>query len=173
MGGTYRIGDQASAYLGIGNILGSVGSAGASADVNTALATIGGRYGFSTLEAGPYVAARANVGWVDYQSRRALGQGLGTTQGTTKGAVMALTGEARMLAEASRRYADDERPGADALKLAPGLERYPKHEHVHPPVWGIAVRRIRSCPKDEMKDRDRMSRGRLARPQAEGVRSLR
>jgi hypothetical protein len=87
MGGTYRIGDQASAYLGIGNILGSVGSAGASADVNTALATIGGRYGFSTLEAGPYVAARANVGWVDYQSRRALDQGLGTTQGNTKGAV--------------------------------------------------------------------------------------
>jgi hypothetical protein len=87
MGGTYRIGDQASAYLGIGNILGSVGSAGASADVNTALATIGGRYGFSTLEAGPYVAARANVGWVDYQSQRALGQGLGTTQGNTDGAV--------------------------------------------------------------------------------------
>jgi protein-tyrosine phosphatase len=87
MGGTYRIGDQASAYLGLGNILGSVGSAGASADVNTALATIGGRYGFSTLEAGPYVAARANVGWVDYQSKRALGGGLGTTQGNTKGAV--------------------------------------------------------------------------------------
>ena len=87
IGGTYRIGDQASAYLGLGNILGSVGSAGASADVNTALATIGGRYGFSTLEAGPYVAARANVGWVDYQSKRALGGGLGTTQGNTKGAV--------------------------------------------------------------------------------------
>src|ERR1019366_3163264 len=87
MGGTYRIGDQTSAYLGLGNILGSVGSAGASADVNTALATIGGRYGFSTLEAGPYVAARANVGWVDYQSKRALGGGLGTTQGNTKGAV--------------------------------------------------------------------------------------
>ena len=87
IGGTYRIGDQTSAYLGLGNILGSVGSAGASADVNTALATIGGRYGFSTLEAGPYVAARANVGWVDYQSKRALGGGLGTTQGNTKGAV--------------------------------------------------------------------------------------
>ena len=87
IGGTYRIGDQTSAYLGLGNILGSVGSAGASADVNTALATIGGRYGFSTLEAGPYVAARANVGWVDYQSKRALGGGLGTTQGNTKSAV--------------------------------------------------------------------------------------
>ena len=87
IGGTYRIGDQTSAYLGLGNILGSVGSAAASADVNTALATIGGRYGFSTLEAGPYVTARANVGWVDYQSKRALGGGLGTTQGNTKGAV--------------------------------------------------------------------------------------
>src|ERR1035437_8837829 len=87
MGGTYRIGDRTSAYLGIGNILGSVGSAGASADLNTALATIGGRYGLSTLEAGPYVAARANVGWVDYQSQRALGGGLGTTKGNTNGAV--------------------------------------------------------------------------------------
>ena len=67
-------------------MLGSVGSAGASADVNTALATIGGRFGFSTLEAGPYVAARANVGWVDYQSQRALGGGLGTTKGNTSGA---------------------------------------------------------------------------------------
>ena len=46
IGGTYRIGDQTSAYLGLGNILGSVGTAGASAHVNTALATIGGALRF-------------------------------------------------------------------------------------------------------------------------------
>lgn len=87
IGATYRIDERASAYLGIGDIWGQVASAGASADVNTAVATIGGRFGFSTLDAGPYVAARANAGWVDYQSKRALGGSLGTTQGNTSGAV--------------------------------------------------------------------------------------
>jgi uncharacterized protein with beta-barrel porin domain len=87
MGATYRIDHRASAYLGIGDIWGSVGSAGASANIDTGVATFGGRYGFSTLEAGPYVAARANAGWVDYQSKRALGGGLGIAQGNTSGAV--------------------------------------------------------------------------------------
>jgi hypothetical protein len=80
-GATYRIDHRASVDLGIGYNWGSVGSAGAGADVNTLLATLGGRYGFSSLEAGPFLAARANVGWVDYQSRRALGEGLGTARG--------------------------------------------------------------------------------------------
>lgn len=87
MGATYRIDHRASAYLGIGDIWGSVGSAGASANIDTGVATFGGRYGFSTLEAGPYVAARANAGWVDYHSKRALGGGLGIAQGNTSGAV--------------------------------------------------------------------------------------
>jgi len=86
VGATYRVNDRASAYLGIGNDWGSVGSAGATANVTTVLATIGGRYGFSTLAAGPYVAAHVNVGWVDYQSQRPLGGGLGTAKGSTTGA---------------------------------------------------------------------------------------
>ena len=87
IGATYRIDERTSAYVGIGDIWGQVASAGGSADVNTAVATIGARFGFSTLDAGPYVAARANAGWVDYQSKRALGGGLGTAQGNTSGAV--------------------------------------------------------------------------------------
>lgn len=51
------------------------------------LAAVGARYGFSTLEAGPYVAVRADVGWVGYDSRRALGGGLGSATGNTNGAV--------------------------------------------------------------------------------------
>jgi protein tyrosine/serine phosphatase len=86
VGATYRVNDRASAYLGIGDEWGSVGSAGATANVTTVLATIGGRYGFSTLAAGPYVAAHVNVGWVDYQSQRPLGGGLGTAKGSTTGA---------------------------------------------------------------------------------------
>jgi len=87
MGATHRISDQASADIGVGYDWGSVASAGADATVNTVLATIGGRYGFSTLETGPYALARATAGWVDYQSRRALGAGLGTASGNTGGAV--------------------------------------------------------------------------------------
>jgi hypothetical protein len=86
VGATYRIDDRASANFGIGENWGAVGSAGATAYVDTVLATIGGRYGFSSLEAGPFVAARANAGWVDYQSKRDLGGGLGVAQGNTNGA---------------------------------------------------------------------------------------
>ena len=86
-GATYRVNNQASLNLGVGYTWGSVASADATANVGTVLATIGGRYGFSSLEAGPYVMARADAGWVDYQSRRNLGAGLGTATGNTNGAV--------------------------------------------------------------------------------------
>ena len=86
-GATYRMNSHASANLGIGYNWGSVESANATATINTVLATIGGRYGFSALEAGSFVEARADAGWVDYQSRRALSAGLGTATGSTNGAV--------------------------------------------------------------------------------------
>jgi protein-tyrosine phosphatase len=87
LGATRRLGDQARASIGVGYNWGSVGSAGATATINTVLASVGGRYGFSSLEAGPYVALRADAGYVDYQSTRALGGGLGTATGNTGGAV--------------------------------------------------------------------------------------
>lgn len=87
IGATHRFNNQASVNIGFGYDWGSVGSADASATLNTFLATIGGRYGFSTLESGPYVTARADVGWVDYKSNRALGGDLGTATGDTNGAV--------------------------------------------------------------------------------------
>ena len=87
MGATYRIDTQASVFLGIGYDWGMVGTAGANADVGTALGTIGGRYAFDSLEEGPYVAARADIGGVDYQVRRPIGGRLGTASGTTSGVV--------------------------------------------------------------------------------------
>jgi protein tyrosine/serine phosphatase len=87
VGATYRIDQRASAYFGIGDAWGSVASAGGSADMDTAVATFGARFGFATLDDGPYVAARANAGWVDYQSKRALGDGLGIAQGHTSGGI--------------------------------------------------------------------------------------
>lgn len=87
IGTTIRIDSRLSAFAAIGYNWGSVKSAGASADTGTGLVTIGGRYGFSTLDAGPYVAARANAGRVDYHSRRALNGGLGTAEGHSDGNV--------------------------------------------------------------------------------------
>jgi protein-tyrosine phosphatase len=87
VGATYRIDTQASAYLGIGYDWGTVGSAGANADVGAALGTFGGRYAFGSLEAGLYVAARADIGGADYQVKRPIGGGLGTVRGTTSGLV--------------------------------------------------------------------------------------
>jgi len=87
VGATRRFNKQASANFGIGYNWGSVGSADATATVNTVLATLGGRYGFTALESGVFVDARADAGWVDYQSRRNLGGGLGTATGNTNGAV--------------------------------------------------------------------------------------
>ncbi len=87
IGSTYRIDNQTSANVGIGYNSGTLGSAGASASVNTALVTIGGRYGIPSLEAGPYAVARADAGWVEYQSWRPLGGGLGTALGNTNGGI--------------------------------------------------------------------------------------
>ncbi len=86
-GSTARIDSQTSADVGIGYNSGTVASAGASASVNTAVVTIGGRYGISSLDAGPYAVARADAGWVEYQSWRPLDNGLGIAAGNTSGAI--------------------------------------------------------------------------------------
>jgi protein-tyrosine phosphatase len=85
IGATYRPSERASASLGFGYTGGTVESAAATATVNTVMATIGGRYGFAALESGPYVVGRADGGWIDYQSNRPLGGGLGTASGHTNG----------------------------------------------------------------------------------------
>lgn len=85
-GATARIDHRTAAYANIGHNSGRVASADASASVASIMGAIGGRYGISTLEAGPYVMARANTGWIDYRSKRLLGSGLGTATGDTEGA---------------------------------------------------------------------------------------
>jgi protein-tyrosine phosphatase len=85
IGATRRFNDQTSANLGIGYNWASVGSADGSVALNTLLATAGGRYAFSALEAGPYVTGTADVGWVDYKSARTISGGLGTASGNTSG----------------------------------------------------------------------------------------
>ena len=86
IGATHRLADQASVDLGIGHNWGEIGSAGATAELNASLVTLGARYAFSTLETGAYVAGRLDAGWVDYDSKRPLGGGLGTVRGSANGA---------------------------------------------------------------------------------------
>ncbi len=88
MGATYRLDDQISATFGYGYQWGSVGSAGGDATLNTYLAMASGRYAFSSLEAGPYVTAQAHAGYVDYESKRHLGGGLGAASGDSDGALV-------------------------------------------------------------------------------------
>jgi outer membrane autotransporter protein len=88
-GATYRLNSKALASLGVGYNWGLVESASASAraTLNTILVTVGGRYGFETLDSGPYVRASADGAWVDYQSTRDMAGGLGSATGSTNGGV--------------------------------------------------------------------------------------
>lgn len=86
-GTTWRIDAQSSAFVGVGYNSGSVSSAGGNADLNTGLAAFGGRYALSSLDHGLYVAARAQLGYVDDATSRSLGFGLGSARGHTDGGV--------------------------------------------------------------------------------------
>ena len=88
VGLTRRVSDRTSFMAGVGYDWGRVESVGAASTVNTVMGTVGGRYGFTTLDAGPYVTARAFAGWVDYQTSRPLGAGLGSASGQTNGGVL-------------------------------------------------------------------------------------
>ncbi|MCY1438888.1 Autotransporter beta-domain protein [compost metagenome] len=46
---------------------------------------LGARYGFESLERGPYAALQANAGYIDYDSERDLDYGLGSAKGSTHG----------------------------------------------------------------------------------------
>jgi outer membrane autotransporter protein len=89
---TYRIDAKASAFFALGYDWGSVGGAGGAANVDSAIGVGGGRYGFASLEQGPFVAARAYFSGVDYQGARTLGGGLGVANGGAPG--IAISGQA-------------------------------------------------------------------------------
>ncbi len=87
VGSTYRYDERTSAFVGVGYNSGSIGSADANASVNTVLTTVGLRRGFDSLESGFFAAARADIGWAEYRSKRALAGGLGVAEGDSDGGV--------------------------------------------------------------------------------------
>ncbi|WP_433899671.1 tyrosine-protein phosphatase [Pseudomonas sp. PSE1(2024)] len=85
VGVTQRFSEQFSARGGIGYSKGSVGGAGGEADTDFTFLDLGARYGFTSLERGLFVDANVSAGYVDYDSKRDLGGGLGSAKGDTHG----------------------------------------------------------------------------------------
>ena len=91
VGITQRFSEQLSARGGFGYSKGSVGGAGGEADTDFSFLNLGARYGFASLERGLFVDANASAGYVDYDSKRDLGGGLGTAKGDTHGKLSGAT----------------------------------------------------------------------------------
>lgn len=85
VGITQRFSEQLSARGGFGYSKGTIGGAGGEADTDFTFFNIGARYGVTSLERGLFVDANASAGYIDYDSKRELGGGLGTARGDTHG----------------------------------------------------------------------------------------
>ncbi|WP_058913607.1 tyrosine-protein phosphatase [Entomohabitans teleogrylli] len=85
VGATTRLSQTLALNGGIGYGHGSVGSAGGKVKTNTTTLQLGGRYGFYSLEQGPWAGVQGNAGYIDYQSDRRLGYGLGNASGDSHG----------------------------------------------------------------------------------------
>nr|WP_294971466.1 tyrosine-protein phosphatase [uncultured Pseudomonas sp.] len=92
IGATHRFSDNLSARVGAGYSWGSLGSAGADADADLALLTLGARWAPDDLSQGLYADLRLDAGWIDYDGKRDLGNGLGIAKGDGNGSFYAATG---------------------------------------------------------------------------------
>lgn len=85
VGLTQRFTEQLSAHAGFGYSRGNVGGAGGEADTDLTFFAVGARFAPDGLERGLFVDADASAGWLDYDSKRELGGGLGTAKGDSHG----------------------------------------------------------------------------------------
>lgn len=85
VGATWRFDGRTSANGGIGYSHGSVSSADGNVKTNTTTLSLGARYGLNTLDNGPWMGLQSSAGYIDYQSERHLGGGLGTANGDSSG----------------------------------------------------------------------------------------
>lgn len=88
LGLTQRFSEQLSAHAGLGYSKGSVGGAGGEVDTDLTFLNTGLRYGFERLEQGAFIDASLSAGWLDYDSKRELGGGLGKVRGNTDGSLV-------------------------------------------------------------------------------------
>ncbi|RON40169.1 autotransporter outer membrane beta-barrel domain-containing protein [Pseudomonas frederiksbergensis] len=85
VGLTQRFSEQLSAHGGFGYSRGNVGGAGGEVDTDLTFFSVGARYALDGLERGLFVDADVNAGWLDYDSKRDLGGGLGSAKGDSHG----------------------------------------------------------------------------------------
>jgi protein tyrosine/serine phosphatase len=91
IGLTQRFSEQLSGRVGFGYSRGTVGSAGGEADTDLTFLNLGARFAPDGLERGLFVDANASGGWLDYDSKRDIGGGLGTAKGDSHGTLAGAT----------------------------------------------------------------------------------
>jgi protein tyrosine/serine phosphatase len=91
VGVTQRFSEQLSAHGGFGYSRGNVGGAGGEADTDLTFFSVGARFAPNGLERGLFVDADASAGYLDYESKRELGGGLGTAKGDSHGTLSGLS----------------------------------------------------------------------------------
>jgi protein tyrosine/serine phosphatase len=87
VGLTQRFSEQLSANAGFGYSKGSVGGDGGEVDSDLTFISSGARFAPGNLEQGLFVDAKASVGYLNYDSKRDLGGGLGSAKGDSHGTV--------------------------------------------------------------------------------------
>ncbi|MEN0107194.1 MAG: tyrosine-protein phosphatase [Pseudomonas sp.] len=85
VGLTQRFSEQLSGHAGFGYSKGSVGGDGGEVDTDLTFVSGGARFAPGSLEQGMFVEGKASVGYLDYDSKRDLGGGLGSAKGNTHG----------------------------------------------------------------------------------------
>ncbi|MDD0842141.1 tyrosine-protein phosphatase [Pseudomonas sp. Gutcm_11s] len=88
LGVTQRFSEQLSGHAGFGYSRGNVGGAGGEVDTDLTFIGLGARFAPNGLERGLFVDANLSGGWLDYDSSRELGGGLGKVSGDSDGTLV-------------------------------------------------------------------------------------
>lgn len=92
-GVTHRYGDSIGVDVMVGYEGGKVRAAGGEVRTDAVVLGFGGRYGFGGLGQGLFVAGGMDAVYIDYDSSRDIGGGLGTAGGDTSGFLAGVTAE--------------------------------------------------------------------------------
>ncbi|MGY4534426.1 protein-tyrosine phosphatase [Pseudomonas sp. TE3786] len=87
VGLTQRFSEQLSGHAGFGYSKGSVGGDGGEVDTDLTFVSGGARFAPGMLQQGLFVDAKASLGYLDYDSKRDLGGGLGSAKGNSHGSL--------------------------------------------------------------------------------------
>ncbi|MGC4010853.1 MAG: S8 family serine peptidase [Pseudomonas sp.] len=81
---TQTLNEQLALSGGLSQSKGKVRTSGDRVDIDLTYLSLGTRYGFESLDSGPFLGGQVGVGYLDYSSKRQLGA-LGTAKGNSNG----------------------------------------------------------------------------------------